>query len=196
MGKGVPQRGDHRRARGRQRVRARRGGETRHRGASFRSDMERSERRRSASSASGPTQGTCPTNLPVWSAVPFERREGFLYFIGRRDEMIKTSGYRVSNTEIEEVVFTLGLGRRGRCLGVEHPTLGQAIVLVAKPAHGRQPDSKALLDACKTELPTFMLPQRIDWVDAALPRNANGKIDRKALASQRLELFASPGRQA
>jgi acyl-CoA ligase (AMP-forming) (exosortase A-associated) len=137
------------------------------------------------------------TELAVWSGDTVRKDEdGFLYFIGRRDEMIKTSGYRVSPTEIEEVVYRSGLAAEVAAFGVEHPTLGQAIVLVATPAQGRQPDSKALLDACKAELPTFMLPQRIDWVDAALPRNANGKIDRKALAAERLELFASVGSRA
>ena len=59
--------------------------------------------------------------------------DGFLYFIGRRDEMIKTSGYRVSPTEVEEVIYSLQ--RVGECaaFGVPHPMLGQAIVLVATP---------------------------------------------------------------
>ena len=54
--------------------------------------------------------------------------EGFLYFIGRRDEMIKTSGYRVSPTEIEEVVYGTQLVGEVAAFGVPHPTLGQAIV--------------------------------------------------------------------
>ncbi len=133
------------------------------------------------------------TELAVWSGDTVRKDEdGFLYFIGRRDEMIKTSGYRVSPTEIEEVAYRSGLTAEVAAFGVEHPTLGQAIVLVAKAAQGREPDSNALLDACKLELPAFMLPQRIDWVDASLPRNANGKIDRKALAAERAGLFASP----
>ena len=137
------------------------------------------------------------TELAVWSGDTVRKdEEGFLYFVGRRDEMIKTSGYRVSPTEIEEVVYRSGLAAEVAAFGVEHPTLGQAIVLVAKPAHGRQADSKALLDACKGDLPTFMLPQLIDWVDAPLPRNANGKIDRKALAAERANLFTSIGEQA
>ena len=62
--------------------------------------------------------------------------EGFLYFIGRRDEMIKTSGYRVSPTEIEEMLY--GAQDVGECaaFGVPHPVLGQAIVVVARRAPG------------------------------------------------------------
>ena len=60
--------------------------------------------------------------------------EGFLYFVGRRDEMIKTSGYRVSPTEVEEVLYATG--RIGECaaFGVEHARLGQAIQVIATPA--------------------------------------------------------------
>lgn len=127
----------------------------------------------------------------VWSGDTVRRDEdGFLYFVGRRDEMIKTSGYRVSPTEIEEVAYRSGLVAEVAAFGVEHPMLGQAIVLVAHAAEGRAPDSKALIAACKAELPAFMVPAHVDWLDAALPRNANGKIDRRTLASERAALFA------
>jgi acyl-CoA ligase (AMP-forming) (exosortase A-associated) len=132
------------------------------------------------------------TELAVWSGDTVKKdEEGFLYFVGRRDEMIKTSGYRVSPTEIEEVVYRTGLVAEVVAFGVEHQALGQAIVLVAWPAEGKAADSAALLDACKAQLPAFMLPQHIDWVDQALPRNANGKIDRKTLAGERANLFLS-----
>lgn len=128
--------------------------------------------------------------IAVWSGDTVRKDEdGFLYFVGRRDEMIKTSGYRVSPTEIEEVVYRTGLVAEVAAFGVEHPTLGQAIVLVAQPGEGCGADSSALLEACKAELPMFMLPHRIDWVSVSLPRNANGKVDRKALAAERANLF-------
>jgi len=134
------------------------------------------------------------TELAVWSGDTVRRdEEGFLYFVSRRDEMIKTSGYRVSPTEIEEVVYGTGLVAEAAAFGVEHPALGQAIVLVAQPAEGKAADTAALVEACKAQLPAFMLPQHVDWVAAALPRNANGKIDRKALAGERAALFAGGG---
>lgn len=130
------------------------------------------------------------TEWAVWSGDTVRKDEdGFLYFVSRRDEMIKTSGYRVSPTEIEEVVYRSGLVAEVAAFGVDHPTLGQAIVLVAQSAGSGVPDTKALIDACKSQLPTFMLPQHVDWIAGALPRNANGKIDRKALAQERTGLF-------
>ena len=72
--------------------------------------------------------------LAVWSGRHRGRdEEGFLYFVGRKDEMIKTSGYRVSPTEIEEVAYDTGLVRDAVALGVDDAQLGQRIVLVASP---------------------------------------------------------------
>jgi acyl-CoA synthetase (AMP-forming)/AMP-acid ligase II len=115
--------------------------------------------------------------------------EGFLYFVGRRDEMIKTSGYRVSPTEVEEVVFASGLVADAAAIGVPHPKLGQAIVVVATATPGKPADAERLLEVCKRELPLFMVPQRVEW-RAALPRNPNGKHDRTGLALELMDLFA------
>ena len=114
--------------------------------------------------------------------------EGFLYFIGRRDEMIKTSGYRVSPTEVEEVLYATR--QVGECVafGVDHPTLGQTIQVIATPPPGSAAlDVPALLAACRTRLPAYMLPAGVDAMAAPLPRNPNGKIDRKLLSTQWLQ---------
>ena len=116
--------------------------------------------------------------------------EGFLYFVARRDEMIKTSGYRVSPTEVEEVVFASGLVADAAALGVPHPKLGQGIVVVASPAANHARDADRLLAVCREQLPTFMVPLKIEWRDA-LPRNANGKYDRPRLAAELQELFTA-----
>ena len=135
------------------------------------------------------------TEHAVWSGDTVKRDEdGFLYFVSRRDEMIKTSGYRVSPTEIEEVLYRTGLVAEAAAFGVEHPVLGHAIVVVAQTAQGHAPDTAKLIDACRDALPLYMLPKQVDWLDQPLPRNANGKIDRKTLAGERRALFTdSPG---
>jgi len=125
--------------------------------------------------------------MAVWSGDTVRRdAEGYLYFVGRRDEMIKTSGYRVSPTEVEEVVYASGLVGDAVAVGAPHPALGEAIVLVCSaPASGPAGDAlaAALLAYCKAQMPGFMVPQRIEWLDA-LPRNPNGKFDRPALAAR------------
>jgi acyl-CoA ligase (AMP-forming) (exosortase A-associated) len=113
--------------------------------------------------------------------------DGYLYFIGRRDEMIKTSGYRVSPTEIEETLYATRLVGEVAAFGIPHAVLGQAIVVVATPAAGSEVAEATLVAACRERLPAFMVPARIDVRDAPLQRNPNGKIDRKALSLEFIE---------
>ena len=117
--------------------------------------------------------------------------EGFLYFIGRRDEMMKTSGYRVSPTEVEEILYATRLVGECAAFGVEHPSLGQAIQVIATPAAGGSLDTAALLAECRSRMPAYMVPANIFVRQDPLPRNPNGKIDRKVLASE-FRAHASP----
>jgi acyl-CoA ligase (AMP-forming) (exosortase A-associated) len=126
--------------------------------------------------------------LAVWSGDTVRTDEdGFLYFIGRSDDMIKTSGYRVSPAEVEEVVYATGLVTEAAAIGVPHAHLGQSIALIAAVPAGGATDRAALLAACKQDLPAYMVPARIDIRQSPLPRNPNGKIDRKLLADQLVE---------
>jgi len=130
------------------------------------------------------------TELAVWSGDTVRRDEdGFLYFISRNDEMIKTSGYRVSPTEVEEVVYAREHVAEAAALGVQHPALGQAIVVIAYPLEGSALTASDLLAACRPHLPAYMLPQKVVIATTALPRNPNGKIDRKLLSAQYENVF-------
>lgn len=119
----------------------------------------------------------------VWSGDMVRAdQDGFLYFVGRTDEMIKTSGYRVSPTEIEEAAYATGLVRDAVALGVEQEGLGHRIVLVVSGAHG-DVDTIALLSALRQTLPLYMVPAQVH-VRAELPRSANGKFDRALMKEQ------------
>jgi len=113
--------------------------------------------------------------------------EGFLYFIGRRDEMMKTSGYRVSPTEVEEVLYATRLVGECVAFGVDHETLGQSIQVIATPPDGGELDVQALLAECRNRMPAYMVPHGIDVRSGPLPRNPNGKIDRKTLSTEWVE---------
>ncbi len=106
--------------------------------------------------------------------------EGFIYFVGRRDDMIKTSGYRVSPTEIEEVAYATGLVRDAVALGIEDADVGQRVVLIASPQTERPLDAELLLAAMRQRLPQYMVPSRIVATDA-IPVSPNGKFDRVLL---------------
>jgi len=130
--------------------------------------------------------------MAVWSGDRVRRDdEGLLYFVGRRDAMIKSSGNRISPAEIEDAATSTGLVAEAVALGVPDPQLGQAIVLLVRPASAAQPDSLVddLLFALKRELPAFMLPKVVE-VHTAFPKNPNGKIDRASLVAQIEERFS------
>jgi acyl-CoA ligase (AMP-forming) (exosortase A-associated) len=139
------------------------------------------------------TQGGQP-ELAVWSGDTVVRDEdGYLYFRGRRDEMIKSSGYRISPTEVEDLVLQSGLAAEVVAVGLTEVRLGQTVAIIVVPASqtaGMPADERtaALLAHCKEAMPLYMVPGRIEWRDA-LPRNPNGKYDRVAL---RDELAAGP----
>ena len=118
----------------------------------------------------------------VWSGDRVIRGEdGLIRFRGRADAMIKTSGTRVSPTEIEEAAVASGAVAQAIAFGVPDAALGQAIVLVAQPAgEGADERLRAWLAA---ELPAFMRPSRILWRDR-LPLGPNGKLDRSAIQAE------------
>jgi acyl-CoA ligase (AMP-forming) (exosortase A-associated) len=126
--------------------------------------------------------------LAVWSGdLARTDAEGYVYFLGRRDGMIKTSGYRVSPTEIEEVALEVPGLVEAVAVGLPDDVLGQKIglALVGEPS-----DKRNLVEAvrqhCRVQLPAFMVPAQIRQLDA-IPRNANGKPDRAAVQSHLVE---------
>lgn len=134
--------------------------------------------------APGPVQPWRAPELAVWSGDGVVAdEEGFLYFVGRKDEMIKTSGYRVSPTEIEEVAYDTGLVRDAVAMGIDDSRLGQKIVLVATPAAGAGLDPDALTEAFRRQLPLYMVPAAV-LVRAEMPRSPNGKYDRNLIRSE------------
>lgn len=116
----------------------------------------------------------------VWSGDTVTRdANGLFYFVGREDEMIKSSGHRISPMEIEEAALASGQVAEAVAHGVPDPALGQAIRLVVRGTG----DDMALTGHLKRELPSHMQPRIIAWREE-LPRNANGKLDRAAIARE------------
>lgn len=114
--------------------------------------------------------------------------QGFLYFVGRRDEMIKSSGYRISPSEIEEVVYASAMVGECAAFGVPHDALGEVVAVVATAAEGQTIDVDRLQAFCRERLPAYMVPAHFERRTGPLPRNANGKIDRRLIRTE----FSSP----
>jgi acyl-CoA ligase (AMP-forming) (exosortase A-associated) len=117
--------------------------------------------------------------MAVWSGDTVWRdADGLLYFVGRDDAMIKTSGNRVSPTEVEEAAIESGLVAEACALGRKDERLGEAIVLFVRAAGVA--DEESLRAHMKAALPNFMQPGDYVWLDE-FPKNANGKLDRDGL---------------
>lgn len=119
--------------------------------------------------------------MAVWSGDRVRRDgDGLLYFVGRRDAMIKSAGNRISPQEIEEAALATGLVMEAVALGVPDERLGHAVHLVVRAAPGIADAQEALPKRLAQDLPNFMQPRVIHWREA-MPIGPNGKIDRTGL---------------
>ncbi|WP_288416056.1 acyl-CoA ligase (AMP-forming), exosortase A system-associated [uncultured Novosphingobium sp.] len=119
--------------------------------------------------------------MAVWSGDRVRRDgDGLLYFVGRRDAMIKSAGNRISPQEIEEAALATGLVMEAVALGVPDERLGHAVHLVVRAAPDMADAQEALPKRLAQDLPNFMQPRVIHWREA-MPIGPNGKIDRTGL---------------
>ena len=119
--------------------------------------------------------------MAVWSGDRVKRdHDGLLYFVGRRDAMIKSAGNRISPQEVEEAAMTSGIVAEAIALGIPDDRLGHAVHLIVRISGDVADAGDQLPKYLNRELPNFMQPKVIHWREA-MPLNPNGKIDRTAL---------------
>ena len=109
--------------------------------------------------------------------------EGYFTFVGRSDAMIKSAGYRISPSEVEEVLMAVGGFRQVAVVGLPDLVLGQrvhALVVTGQDAF----DIETVLDAAGARLAPYMVPRAIEAVDS-LPVTPNGKVDYKRIVAER-----------
>jgi acyl-CoA synthetase (AMP-forming)/AMP-acid ligase II len=106
--------------------------------------------------------------------------EGFLYFVARKDDIIKSRGEKVSPREIENAVCQMEGVSEAAVVGVPDPVLGQAIKLVVVLHEGAQVTQRDIKAYCARKLDDYMMPKFIDIV-VDLPRTENGKVDKRRL---------------
>lgn len=161
-------------------------GELVHRGALVAKGYWRDEGRTAERFRPAPGQldGVPTVELAVWSGDTVRRdADGFLYFVGRHDEMIKSSGYRVSPTEVEEALYATRMVCAAVAFGLDDAQLGQTIAVVVEAGTGQVADTEQLLQQCRQLLPAFMVPAVVIW-EKDLPRNPNGKLDRSGIIAR------------
>ncbi len=128
--------------------------------------------------------GAYPADRRLYSGDLFRQDEaGYFYFVARKDEIIKSRGEKVAPKEVEAVLYRLEGVVEAAVLGVPDPILGQAIKAFVVVEKGSGLDERAILRHCRLHLEDFMVPRYVE-LRAALPRNASGKIDRRALSQE------------
>ena len=136
-----------------------------------------------------PEPGRAVTDLVCYSGDLVKRDEdGFLYFVGRRDNQIKSAGFRISPTEVEDVICRVAPIRQAAVVGVPDPVLGQHLVAFAIPEENTEPlEANEILAHCAAEMPRHMVPRQIRLVDE-LPMTSSGKVSypdlRETLAAE------------
>jgi acyl-coenzyme A synthetase/AMP-(fatty) acid ligase len=105
--------------------------------------------------------------------------DGFFFFVGRRDDMIKTRGEKVAPKEVESVIYSLPGVREVAVVGVPDPVLGQALKAYVVTSDSSL-TAKQVLARCRARLEDHMVPK---WVEfrGELPKTASGKITKTGL---------------
>ena len=109
--------------------------------------------------------------------------DGFLYFVGRKDDIIKTRGEKVSPKEVENVLYALPGIREAAVVGIPDPILGHAILAVVALAAGADLTEQNILKHCARHLEDFMVPKRIAFREE-LPKTESGKINRRGIETE------------
>jgi amino acid adenylation domain-containing protein len=123
--------------------------------------------------------GPYPWEKVLYSGDLFRMdEEGFLYFVGRKDDIIKTRGEKVSPKEVENVLYALEGVKEAAVIGVPDAVLGQAIKAVLVLGEGVQLTDRDVLRHCARHLEDFMIPKVVEFQDE-LPKTDSGKIRRK-----------------
>jgi amino acid adenylation domain-containing protein len=110
--------------------------------------------------------------------------EGFLYFVGRSDDIIKTRGEKVSPAEVENALHSIPGVREAAVIGIPDALLGEAIraYVVIESESGL--NDKQLRVACAARLENFMVPKEFVFVPE-MPKTATGKVSKKLLREQK-----------
>jgi len=119
--------------------------------------------------------------------------DGDYWFVGRDDMMLKSSGFRISPDEVEDLVAQSGLVGDVVAFGVDDEDLGHAIHVAVSPLAGF--DQAALLAHCRRTMPNYMVPAGVHVWEEPMPRTGSGKLAKPEviqITRQRISSDGSP----
>lgn len=114
------------------------------------------------------------------SDLGYMSEDGYLYLVGRRDDVINVGGLKVAPTEVEDVVLRHEAVRECACIPFQDPGLGKCVKLLVCLKEGYGLDAEKLTAYMERYLEAYKIPKVIEAIEA-LPRTYNGKLDRKAV---------------
>jgi fatty-acyl-CoA synthase len=106
--------------------------------------------------------------------------QGYVYFVDRAKDFIKTGGENVSSQEVEATLFKHPKVADAAVIGLPDPVWSEAVTAVIVPHQGQTADEQEIIAFCKQEIAGYKVPKRVFFVDA-LPRNPSGKIMKNML---------------
>jgi long-chain acyl-CoA synthetase len=109
--------------------------------------------------------------------------QGYCYFIGRKDDIIKSRGEKVSPKEIENVLYALPGIQEAAVVGMPDELLGRALKAIVVIAEGSSLQARDIVAHCMSRLEDFMVPRLVEF-RASLPKTSTGKIRRAALQAE------------
>jgi long-chain acyl-CoA synthetase len=129
--------------------------------------------------------GPLPNEKVLYAGDLFRMdEEGYLYFVSRKDDIIKSRGEKVSPKEIEDVLHGLEGVEEVAVIGVPDPVLGQAIKAIIVAKKSASLSQEAVLRCCADHLEDFMMPKYVEFRDE-LPKTDVGKIKKRELRTER-----------
>jgi acyl-CoA synthetase (AMP-forming)/AMP-acid ligase II len=124
--------------------------------------------------------GPIPGERLCYSGDLFRMDEdGYFYFVGRKDDIIKTRGEKVAPKEVENILYGMDGVIEAAVIGVPDPVLGEAVKAVVV-VDGSEMGEREVLAHCRSNLEDFMIPKYVEF-RTELPKTPSGKIDKKAL---------------
>ena len=126
--------------------------------------------------------GDIPGEFHLWTGDQFHvDEEGYLYFLGRSDDIIKSRGEKISPREVENVIYTFDGVRDVAVVGVPDETLGEAVHAFVVLQEGASCSAAEIVQHCADRLENFMVPKHVTFLDR-IPKTASGKIVTRGLA--------------
>ncbi|MBQ4175899.1 MAG: AMP-binding protein, partial [Lachnospiraceae bacterium] len=128
------------------------------------------------------TQETIRNGYVVTADLSYMDTEGYVYVLGRRDDVINYKGIKISPEEIEEAALTCDLIKDCACVPLKDELAGQVpkLFVVIDPERAADYSEEALFEYLKTRIDDNRMPRKIEAIEE-IPRTYNGKIQRKKL---------------